>query len=274
MDGQTNQNRSTSLSNGFTLIELLVVIAIISILAAILFPAFASAREKARQTACLSNMNQLGLAIMQYTQDYDEEMPGVADGPQGVGVSGGWVYEASYNAMGGLKSAPSSTFDVTKGSLYSYVKNKQVFTCPDDTQGQNNGLSYAINGCIEGVTHVPTDTGGVLPGLTLAAIQDPSDTALLTEEGDDGLTPPNTDIGTTDDGFMAPGNKTDLGNYGAFVNFFSSRHSSGSEVLYCDSHVKYGKYSNLVGYANPAPSGTSYYAVLVGGVTGYTKSCN
>src|SRR5690606_624654 len=60
---------------GFTLIELLVVIAIIAILAAILFPVFARARENARRTSCLSNIKNMGLAFMQYTQDYDERMP-------------------------------------------------------------------------------------------------------------------------------------------------------------------------------------------------------
>lgn len=63
--------------NGFTLIELLVVIAIIAILAAILFPVFAQAREKARQTMCLSNSRQMGLAVQMYTQDYDEVLPTV-----------------------------------------------------------------------------------------------------------------------------------------------------------------------------------------------------
>src|SRR5438094_779490 len=66
---------------GFTLIELLVVIAIIAILAAILFPVFAKAREKARQTTCLSNTKQIGMALMQYEQDWDEANPGVWFGP-------------------------------------------------------------------------------------------------------------------------------------------------------------------------------------------------
>src|SRR5580704_7489517 len=70
---------------GFTLIELLVVIAIIAILAAILFPVFAQAREKARQTSCISNLKQIGLATLQYVQDYDETYP---DGWAPDGFSG------------------------------------------------------------------------------------------------------------------------------------------------------------------------------------------
>src|SRR5436190_23066579 len=62
-------------NNGFTLIELLVVIAIIAILAAILFPVFAQAREKGRQTACLNNCKQLGVALMMYSADYDDTLP-------------------------------------------------------------------------------------------------------------------------------------------------------------------------------------------------------
>ena len=67
------------MKKGFTLIELLVVIAIIAILAAILFPVFARAREKARQSTCLSNVKQIGLAILMYVQDYDERMPMLYD---------------------------------------------------------------------------------------------------------------------------------------------------------------------------------------------------
>src|ERR1051326_2967023 len=93
-------------SHGFTLIELLVVIAIIAILAAILFPVFAQAREKARQTACLSNAKQIGLACRMYAQDYDEVN----------------VPERILQKDGSLVS-----FRV---NLQAYVKNKQVFVCP------------------------------------------------------------------------------------------------------------------------------------------------
>jgi len=98
---------------GFTLIELLVVIAIIAILAAILFPVFAQAREKARQTSCLSNEKQVGLGFMQYVQDYDEQYP-----------SGLYNPNFAYIYTKGLGWA---------GSLYPYMKSAQILKCPDDS---------------------------------------------------------------------------------------------------------------------------------------------
>ncbi|RYF59182.1 MAG: DUF1559 domain-containing protein, partial [Cytophagaceae bacterium] len=105
---------------GFTLIELLVVIAIIAILAAILFPAFARARENARRASCQSNLKQIGLGFAQYSQDYDEKYPVGTRGNLGQG----WG-----------------------GPLYPYLKSVQVFSCPSDTTSPlvNSRNSYGAN---------------------------------------------------------------------------------------------------------------------------------
>jgi prepilin-type N-terminal cleavage/methylation domain-containing protein/prepilin-type processing-associated H-X9-DG protein len=111
-----------TVGRGFTLIELLVVIAIIAILAAILFPVFARARENARRSSCQSNMKNIGLAFQQYLQDYDELFP------QGVVTyNAGW---ASYE-------------------LQPYIKSTQVFTCPSDSAGSSTApYSYGYNSLV------------------------------------------------------------------------------------------------------------------------------
>ncbi|MBW3625814.1 MAG: DUF1559 domain-containing protein, partial [Armatimonadetes bacterium] len=130
----------TKKRGGFTLIELLVVIAIIAILAAILFPVFAKARERARQTSCLNNMKQLGTGFQMYMDDYEGHYPnaGVANQPT---REGGWVDCAA----GHFK------IDVRKGSLFPYVKTEQAYKCPSDNfpgQVRDNSptyLSYSMN---------------------------------------------------------------------------------------------------------------------------------
>ena len=275
---QTNNSGAKAQTNftGFTLIELLVVMAIISILAAILFPAFSSAREKARQTACVSNLNQLGLGVAQYENDYDDCLPGCADGPTGVNQVGGWVYETAY----GDGVTTSSTFDVTKGSLYPYVKATGVYICIDDTKGQSEssgtGLSYSINSCaMQGQTYKTINHVTVCPGLPLSVFQTTTDTALFLEEAagqstiNGNLTCVNGGNGTTDDGyFIANG----LGDTSHFTNCFSFRHSIGSNVLYIDGHVKWVPFQILEQFNTAANSATYAYKVMTGS-TGTTPSC-
>ncbi len=122
--------------SAFTLIELLVVIAIIAILAAILFPVFAQAREKARQASCASNLRQLGLATLMYVQDYDGTYPLYQyDDCQGF---------TCYQYWFGLRTA--SGWDKSRGLLYPYMKNHQIQKCPSFAAvprfGDGNGYGY------------------------------------------------------------------------------------------------------------------------------------
>ena len=101
--------------NGFTLIELLVVIAIIAILAAILFPVFAQAREKAKQTSCLSNMKQIGLSLIMYAEDYNQNLPSAYYYLNGANSDGGYMHWS--------------------GMIMPYVKNEKIFVCPSNPFG-------------------------------------------------------------------------------------------------------------------------------------------
>ena len=113
--------RPSRVIRGFTLIELLVVIAIIAILAAILFPVFAQAREKARQISCLSNLSQIGLSYNMYEQDYDQTYYCASDIIPTIQYNGSDI---------GMMLNFGSQY-----MLYPYTKNNQMFICPDDDQG-------------------------------------------------------------------------------------------------------------------------------------------
>lgn len=145
---------------GFTLIELLVVIAIIAILAAILFPVFARARENARRSSCLSNTKQLGIAVIQYTQDYDEKLPA-------------------------LYALPGATF--WGQMIEPYAKSTQVFFCPSDTGSRSvlpltlNNTSYGWNWSFRNADNGTfTYTGG---GYNLSAIPLVAETVMLADGG-------------------------------------------------------------------------------------------
>lgn len=156
IDKQMTVSHKEGCKNAFTLIELLVVIAIIAILAAVLFPVFARAREKARQSSCASNEKQLGLAFIQYCQDYDESFP--VDNNRGN--MNGWA-----------------------GQVYPYVKSFNVFACPDDTTVVSlyrNIDSYAMNANLMG--SAPNGSAAAPnPYALLTKLSAPSETVLAFE---------------------------------------------------------------------------------------------
>ena len=216
---------------GFTLIELLVVIAIIALLAAILFPVFGRVREKARQTSCTSNLKQLGLAIVQYTQDNDECMPSinVFDSSHG-----NWE-EYSWREM-----------------IYSYVKSSQVYICPSNTSTATDYLSdwvtnthtfggnppmstdYVCNTNYARNANRPGKNSGdgpfaqqLTPGGTsvpvmIPQIANPSQTIGLIE---------NADLTHSYDNL-------DISNSGMYANDLWAGHASMTNYEFADGHVK------------------------------------
>lgn len=206
----------------FTLIELLVVIAIIAILAAILFPVFARARENARRASCQSNLKQIGLGVLQYAQDYDEKFP--------IGTTGGTVG----NRGGGWA-----------GASLPYIKSQQIFVCPSDTKTPNTNpqISYAYN---SGITYPINGWSGP----SIAAFNASSRTILVFEVTNITWNP-NTDItspyspdGDGYSGDIQPsGGKYATGPLaasGGGTNYDATtgRHLEMSNYLFVDGHVK------------------------------------
>ena len=199
---------------GFTLIELLVVIAIIAILAAILFPVFARARENARRSSCSSNLKQIALGFKQYTQDYDEKFPMVGNaGTDGSAVSTGWAI-----------------------ALQPYLKSTQIFQCPSETnppKGVTPGSTTALDtyGAVAGFTdyYYNQNLGGgstTSSGVNEASLDYISNTIL----GGDGVSnvanyPRNSD----------PLNTQAL-----------SRHLEGNNYSYADGHVKWLRFGKVL----------------------------
>jgi prepilin-type N-terminal cleavage/methylation domain-containing protein/prepilin-type processing-associated H-X9-DG protein len=217
--GQQKQART-----GFTLIELLVVIAIIAILAAILFPVFARARENARRASCQSNLKQLGLAIMQYTQDYDEMYP--------IASNFGRVYDGvSMNFTNGAR--------VWSREIYPYVKNSQVYQCPSAPDNQASidvtslssltvGPRYGMNNDFgtAGTTCDNSPAGEVCSGVALAAIPRPAELILMVDTQ------------------AVPGWAPYTAQYTAQT--VAARHFEGSNIAYADGHVKWQRESVFV----------------------------
>jgi prepilin-type N-terminal cleavage/methylation domain-containing protein/prepilin-type processing-associated H-X9-DG protein len=212
MTGKTPPRKTTQ---AFTLIELLIVIAIIAILAAILFPVFARAREKARQMSCLSNQKQNTLACLMYAQDYDETMPIAYYYDNGWNDEYAWDFHVDYaNNQSSL------------GLLGPYTKNTQINRCVSFV-GQSWGrpqTGYGYN-----TTYVG---GGQLeprPPAALSAIGDPTGTVLMCDSGW------YSGGSVTGNNFLRAPSDVNYPWIGPNVHF---RHNGVANAAYCDGHAK------------------------------------
>lgn len=235
---------------GFTLIELLVVIAIIAILAAILFPAFARARENARRASCQSNLKQMSLGIMQYTQDYDERFPTSYDlasftvsPPTYVAVQDSNISMPSRNYYMAENPEVNGNNRTWMDLIFPYVKNLQIFRCPSvsyDIIGAANrkahyGYSVALSGHVEyGVTY----GRGANTSVSMAGIQTPTK-LLMFADFQSSRVLYNT--------FFLP----QLNDPASKI---ATPHFDGSNVAFADGHVKWYTRSTLRSQAASAVS--------------------
>ncbi|HEY3329320.1 MAG TPA: DUF1559 domain-containing protein [Capsulimonadaceae bacterium] len=236
--------RTTGNGRGFTLIELLVVIAIIAILAAILFPVFATAREKARQSSCASNLKQLGLASVQYAQDYDESLLPYRYTKPDTSV---WYWNWC-------------------GLVYPYIKSLAVYTCP--SQGiPNSLLDYTYY----------SGTGGTVPKI-MSQIPLPANSPMLADAyAGNGVATYNTangipNIADQRSAFLIfslviPGNKEDSRRVIGFNTNWAQmgdgavgamRHSEGANYNFVDGHVKWYAKSTMAGWNAAACQPSTY----------------
>ena len=224
---------------GFTLIELLVVIAIIAILAAILFPVFARARENARRSSCQSNLKQLGLGIIQYNQDYDERYPFNNAGTVGAGVRNTWDLQ-----------------------IQPYTKSMQVLTCPSDTSTPRIALgapygdvtrSYILAGYVNGVSLAEVNAPALTTMLLEKNGQESGQPALTATAWDRYTIMGHTDQEAANGLYHLNDAMTPAGAEG--------RHLGTNNILYADGHVKQHKATRayqqrLTGHPEGTTTGT------------------
>ena len=219
------------LSKGFTLIELLVVIAIIAILAAILFPVFAQAREKARQSSCLSNLKQLGTAIVLYCDDYDETLPHAVMNQSAVPG-----YDMSYPGFkfftyDMIWTGPLQ-WNTWMDCIFPYVKNINMYICPS---GHKTSAGYGIN-------HNLSQMQSLANNACLAEFTNTSEKVILSDTTIN-ISEPGIDPYAT---MNLCSNASTCYWYSAPTYIDMTRHNGGSNFTFCDGHAKYYKKADWV----------------------------
>jgi prepilin-type N-terminal cleavage/methylation domain-containing protein/prepilin-type processing-associated H-X9-DG protein len=232
---RTEQAQTRNRRNGFTLIELLVVIAIISLLAAILFPVFARARENARRASCQSNLKQIALGVKQYTQDYDERYPIYWSDADGLLNSS--THAIYFNAT------TTSDDTVDKGwteMIQPYVKSTQIFQCPSEKYRSRAAQGLKGNGEYFSdywyYVYFSNTSAGVV-GRPLSSVTYPAMTVMI---GEGGSKVSGTSAFSLLNGADSSGGNTTPNT--AIINVGElQRHLDGSNFLFADGHVKWFK---------------------------------
>jgi prepilin-type N-terminal cleavage/methylation domain-containing protein/prepilin-type processing-associated H-X9-DG protein len=209
---------------GFTLIELLVVIAIIAILAAILFPVFAQARAKARQASCLSNLKQIGLGAMMYSQDYDEMIVPIQ------------VYSGvpTTPLVNWYNSQLGTVIDPKGGLLYPYMKNTEIQDCLEGKHIAKPSTTlpeFPALGCNARVMRSLLGSGS--QGISMARVQEPASTVLMADAAQRSASTGQLVKTATTIGPIG------LNNADAFTSSatFHGRHTGGGNVAWLDGHA-------------------------------------
>jgi prepilin-type N-terminal cleavage/methylation domain-containing protein/prepilin-type processing-associated H-X9-DG protein len=235
----------TTRAKGFTLIELLVVMAILSILMALMLPAIQTAKERAREGRCKSNMRSLALAMHNYMVEHDDHLPSAGWGD--AHNESDWTWGGNVISVPQTDPASCQRVNIEQGSLWPYVTqyprtpphgngrpmqdewymsaDKNPYLCPSaGPVGRKRGLSYSMNSNL----NRPPNTGGPVEGINYARVRNPSGKILLVDESEM----------TLNDGLFLPnGHENQITSSDHLRSWL--KHNGGANLAFCDGHVEW-----------------------------------